>query len=224
MNGQTTSIAITSPAAWSRAPQEIEKNENPSRKPGPRLWPLCTGQRWQLDEALSAARRAQGDLAVTPRAPHDDMLLATELSAAPPELGELLSREEASHCEGQGRSLPAPDSSLPNTAAGNCLRTRWEHGDSVPQAYEIDCARARWWCCDQPLWNLPNWRPRAGNRPPLAYGNRGVGSPPMVTPASSRGVTEHIQPSGIIPNGLSKLVMAQGPRKIVKTAVKSPCS
>ena len=176
----------------------------------------------QLDDALSAARKAQAIWAgYGPEKCHDVLMaIGTEMMRRAPELGELLSREEGKPlAEGKGEVYRAGQ--FFTYYAAECLRLMGDTADSVRAGVEIDVRR-------EPVgvvavispWNFPTATASWKIAPALAYGNAVVWKPANVTPASAVALTEIISRQDI-PAGLFNLVMGAG-REIGQKLVESP--
>lgn len=176
----------------------------------------------QLDDALSAARKAQAIWAgYGPEKRHDVLMaIGTEMMRRAPELGELLSREEGKPlAEGKGEVYRAGQ--FFTYYAAECLRQMGDTADSVRAGVEIDVRR-------EPVgvvavispWNFPTATASWKIAPALAYGNAVVWKPANVTPASAVALTEIISRQDI-PAGLFNLVMGAG-REIGQKLVESP--
>ncbi len=165
----------------------------------------------QIDEAVDAARRAQGLWWATGIQKRHDVLMAigTELIARAGEIGTLLAREEGKTlAEARGEVLRAGQ--FFTYYAAEALRLIGDHAQSVRPGIEIDVRR-------EPVgvvaivspWNFPLATPAWKIAPALAFGNAVVWKPANLTPASAVALTEIITRQDI-PAGLFNLVAGPG--------------
>lgn len=165
----------------------------------------------QLDDAVTAAARAQTEWAAYPLERKQNVLMAigNELMARAAELGELLSREEGKPlAEGKGEVFRAGQ--FFTYYAAEVLRQIGDTADSVRPGIEVDVRR-------EPVgvvavispWNFPTATASWKIAPALAYGNAVIWKPANLTPASAVALTEIIARQDI-PAGLFNLVMGAG--------------
>ncbi|RKF16552.1 aldehyde dehydrogenase family protein [Roseovarius spongiae] len=194
---------------WTAGAGEVE-NRNPSDL-SDLIGTYAQASGDQLDQALAAARRAQGEWAAYGMERKQAVLNAIghELMARAEELGALLSREEGKPlAEGKGEIYRAGQ--FFTYYAAECLRQLGENADSVRPGVEIDVRR-------EPVgvvavispWNFPTATASWKIAPALAYGNAVIWKPANVTPASAVALTEIISRQDI-PAGLFNLVMGAG--------------
>jgi len=205
---------------WVAGTGEVE-NRNPSDL-GDLVGLYAQASSAQLDDALAAAARAQGEWAAYGLERKQAVLMAigTEMMARAEELGTLLSREEGKPlAEGRGEVYRAGQ--FFTYYAHEVLRQLGENADSVRPGVEIDVRR-------EPVgivavispWNFPTATASWKIAPALAYGNAVIWKPANVTPASAVALTEIISRQDI-PEGLFNLVMGAG-RDVGQRLVESP--
>ena len=176
----------------------------------------------QLDDALSAARRAQVAWAAYGLERKHNVLMAigNELMARAAELGALLSREEGKPlAEGKGEVFRAGQ--FFTYFAAEVLRQIGDTADSTRDGIEVDVRR-------EPVgvvaiispWNFPTATASWKIAPALAFGNAVIWKPANLTPASAVALTEIISRQDI-PDGLFNLVMGAG-RDVGQRLVESP--
>lgn len=165
----------------------------------------------QLDEALTAAHRAQVEWGATgPQKRHDVLMaIGTELMARADEIGTLVAREEGKPlAEGKGEVYRAGQ--FFTYFAAEALRQLGQTADSVRPDIEIDVRR-------EPVgvvaiispWNFPVATPAWKIAPALAFGNAVIWKPANQTPASAVALTQIIAKQDL-PRGLFNLVMGPG--------------
>lgn len=165
----------------------------------------------QLDEALSAARRAQPIWWAAGIQKRHDVLMAigTELMDRASEIGRVVAREEGKPlAEGTGEVYRAGQ--FFTYFAAEVLRNQGDLAESVRPGVEIDVRR-------EPVgviaivspWNFPVATPAWKIAPALAFGNAVVWKPANLTPASAVALTEIIARQDI-PSGLFNLVTGPG--------------
>ncbi|MCZ7676767.1 MAG: aldehyde dehydrogenase family protein [Roseovarius sp.] len=194
---------------WVSGADEIE-NRNPSDL-SDLVGVYAQADAAQLDEALAAARAAQGEWAHAglERKQAALMAIGSELMARADELGQLLSREEGKPlAEGRGEVWRAGQ--FFTYYAHEALRQLGENADSVRDGIEVDIRR-------EPVgvvavispWNFPVATASWKIAPALAFGNAVVWKPANLTPASAHALTEIIARQDL-PAGLFNLVMGPG--------------
>jgi len=164
-----------------------------------------------LDEALSAARRAQPLWQAAGIQKRHDVLMAigSELMARAGEIGRIVAREEGKPlAEGKGEVYRAGQ--FFTYFAAEVLRNQGDLAESVRPGIEIDVRR-------EPVgviavispWNFPVATPAWKIAPALAFGNAVVWKPANLTPASAVALSEIIARQDI-PAGLFNLVTGPG--------------
>ncbi len=164
-----------------------------------------------ISTAVASAKAAFSGWSNAPSQQRANLLdaVGTEILARKEELGRLLSREE-------GKTLPEGIGEVTRAGhifkffAGEALRMRGEHLDSVRPGIEIDVLR-------QPIgvvglitpWNFPIAVPAWKIAPALAFGNTVVFKPAELTPACAWSLADIIARSGI-PPGVFNLVLGKG--------------
>ncbi len=159
-------------------------------------------------EVAAAAFARKNTLAVQARSEALDKI-GTEILARKDELGQLLSREEGkTQPEGVGEVARAGQ--IFKFFAGEVLRQRGEHLDSVRPGLTVDVTR-------EPVgvvgiiapWNFPIAIPAWKIAPALAYGNCVVFKPADLVPSSAWALSEIISRAGFGP-GVFNLVLGRG--------------
>ena len=165
----------------------------------------------QVEEAISAAKNAQGEWANSGLEARYNVLMSIgeALMARSDELGELLCREEGkTRPEGKGEVYRAGQ--FFTYYAAQVLRQMGEICDSVRPGVEVQVTR-------EPVgvvgmitpWNFPTALPSWKIAPALAYGNGVVWKPANLTPASAVALMEIIADQNL-PNGLVNMVLGAG--------------
>jgi acyl-CoA reductase-like NAD-dependent aldehyde dehydrogenase len=171
-----------------------------------------------VDRAVAAAAAAgPGWGASTPQQRFDVLdFVGSEILSRKEELGRLLAREE-------GKVLPEATGEVVRAGmifkffAGETLRQRGEHLNSVRPGIEIDVLR-------QPIgvvglispWNFPIAIPAWKIAPAIAFGNSVVFKPADAVPGCAWAVAEIISRSGL-PKGVFNLVL--GPGRVIGEAL-----
>jgi acyl-CoA reductase-like NAD-dependent aldehyde dehydrogenase len=159
-------------------------------------------------EVAADAFARKNTLAVQARSEALDKI-GTEILARKDELGQLLSREEGkTQPEGVGEVARAGQ--IFKFFAGEVLRQRGEHLDSVRPGLTVDVTR-------EPVgivgiiapWNFPIAIPAWKIAPALAYGNCVVFKPADLVPSSAWALSEIISRAGFGP-GVFNLVLGRG--------------
>ncbi len=205
---------------WDAGASEIE-NRNPSDV-SDLIGLYAQASEDQLDEALSAARRAQPLWWAAGIQKRHDVLMAigTELMARAAEIGRIIAREEGKPlAEGKGEVYRAGQ--FFTYFAAEVLRNQGDLAESVRPGIEIDVRR-------EPVgvvaivspWNFPVATPAWKIAPALAFGNAVVWKPANLTPASAVALTEIIAHQDI-PAGLFNLVTGPG-RSVGQRLIESP--
>lgn len=205
---------------WDAGASEIE-NRNPSDV-SDLIGLYVQASEDQLDEALSAARRAQPLWWAAGIQKRHDVLMAigTELMARAAEIGRIVAREEGKPlAEGKGEVYRAGQ--FFTYFAAEALRNQGDLAESVRPGIEIDVRRepAGVVAIVSP-WNFPVATPAWKIAPALAFGNAVVWKPANLTPASAVALTEIIARQDI-PAGLFNLVTGPG-RSVGQQLIESP--
>ncbi len=205
---------------WDAGASEIE-NRNPSDV-SDLIGLYAQASEDQLDEALSAARRAQPLWWAAGIQKRHDVLMAigTELMARAAEIGRIVAREEGKPlAEGKGEVYRAGQ--FFTYFAAEVLRNQGDLAESVRPGIEIDVRRepAGVVAIVSP-WNFPVATPAWKIAPALAFGNAVVWKPANLTPASAVALTEIIARQDI-PAGLFNLVTGPG-RSVGQQLIESP--
>ena len=205
---------------WDAGASEIE-NRNPSDV-SDLIGLYVQASEDQLDEALSAARRAQPLWWAAGIQKRHDVLMAigTELMARAAEIGRIVAREEGKPlAEGKGEVYRAGQ--FFTYFAAEALRNQGDLAESVRPGIEIDVRRepAGVVAIVSP-WNFPVATPAWKIAPALAFGNAVVWKPANLTPASAVALTEIIARQDI-PAGLFNLVTGPG-RSVGQQLIGSP--
>lgn len=205
---------------WDAGASEIE-NRNPSDV-SDLIGLYAQASEDQLDEALSAARRAQPVWWAAGIQKRHDVLMAigTELMARAAEIGRIIAREEGKPlAEGKGEVYRAGQ--FFTYFAAEVLRNQGDLAESVRPGIEIDVRRepAGVVAIVSP-WNFPVATPAWKIAPALAFGNAVVWKPANLTPASAVALTEIIARQDI-PAGLFNLVTGPG-RSVGQQLIESP--
>lgn len=205
---------------WDAGASEIE-NRNPSDV-SDLIGLYAQASEDQLDEALTAARRAQPLWWAAGIQKRHDVLMAigTELMSRAAEIGRIVAREEGKPlAEGTGEVYRAGQ--FFTYFAAEVLRNQGDLAESVRPGIEIDVRR-------EPVgvvaivspWNFPVATPAWKIAPALAFGNAVVWKPANLTPASAVALTEIIARQDI-PAGLFNLVTGPG-RSVGQRLIESP--
>ncbi len=182
---------------------------------------FAQASRSQVEEASSAAQRAQKIWAASGPEQRHDVLMAIgrALMARCTELGKLLSREEGKTLsEGKGEVYRAGQ--FFTYYAAETLRQMGDICDSVRPGVEVQVSR-------EPVgvvgvitpWNFPTALPSWKIAPAIAYGNGVVWKPANLTPASAAALMEIIAGQDL-PGGLVNMVMGPG-RKVGEAMITS---